>query len=154
MQPSIADMAHIVYQCSIPKDLMECTCDSYMLKLLVSLDGGATLAAIAKKLGLPIKSVSEAANRLLALKLIAPADGVAIHVDQSFMDFLKEQLSIAVGPIAEIIIEDTIKDFGFAMTSFPTYKVADLVALLAQEIQHEDHRRAFQQKMLERIKHN
>ena len=152
MQASPAEMSHTVYRRSIPAELVEYRCTSHMLTLLAALDGRANLTAVAKQTGLPMKSALSAATSLLELQLIQMADGAALYLDQSFIAYLKGELSTAVGPIAEILIEDGIKDLGHTLDAFPAYKAAELVELVAQDIQKEDRRIAFQQKMVARIK--
>jgi hypothetical protein len=152
MQASPAEMSHAVYRRAIPEELVEYRCTSHMLTLLAALDGSANLTAVAKQVGLPMKSVLSAASSLLELQLIQMADGAARYLDQAFMAYLKTELSTAVGPIAEILIEDGIKDLGHSIEAFPVYKAAELVELLAQDIQKEDRRIDFQQKMVARFK--
>ena len=152
MKTSPAEMSHTVYRRTIPGKLADYTCTSHMLILLAALDGGANLTAIAKQVNLPVKDIITAASSLLDLKLIEISDGAALYLDQQFFDFLKAELSVAVGPIAEILIEDGIKDLGHSITAFPVYKAAELVELLAQDIQKEDRRIGFQQKMIACIK--
>ena len=152
MQASPAEMSHAVYKRSIPEELVEYRCTSHMLTVLAALDGSANLTVLAKQIGLPMKSVLSAASSLLELHLIQMADGVACYLDQDFMTYLKAELSTAVGPIAEILIEDGVKDLGHSLDAFPAYKAAELVELLARDIQKEDKRVDFQQKMVTRIK--
>ena len=152
MNVSPAEMSHTVYRRAIPTEIVKYTCTSHMLILLAALDGSANLTAVAKQVNLPMKDILAAASSLLDLKLIEISDGAALYVDQKFFDFLKAELSAAVGPIAEILIEDGIKDLGHSIDAFPVYKAAELVELLAQDIQKEDRRLSFQQKMVARIK--
>jgi hypothetical protein len=152
MQASPAEMSHAVYGRAIPKELVEYRCTSHMLILLAALDGSTNLTAVAKQVDLPMKSVLSAVSTLLDLQLIQMADGAARYLDQAFMAYLKTELSVAIGPVAEILIEDGIKDLGHSPEAFPVYKAAELVELLAQDIQKEDKRLDFQQKMVSRIK--
>ena len=154
MQASPAEMSHAVYKRSIPEELVEYRCTSHMLTVLAALDGSANLTVLAKQIGLPMKSVLSAASSLLELHLIQMADGVACYLDQDFMTYLKAELSTAVGPIAEILIEDGVRDLGHSLDAFPVYKAAELVELLARDIQKEDRRVDFQQKMVARIKNS
>ncbi|WP_419664001.1 hypothetical protein [Desulfosarcina variabilis] len=148
MPLSAAEMSHAVFQPTIPAGLEKYTCTSHMLTLLTALDGSENLAAIAKKSGLPLKDALLATSHLMKANLITIVDGAGQHLDGAFFQELKAELSIAVGPIAEIIIEDSIRDLGHSMDAFPAYQAAELVELLAQEIQKENLRVDFQQKML------
>ena len=68
------------------------------------------------------------------------------------MAFLVSQLSVAIGPLGGIIVEDGLEDLGYTKTNFPTHRTAELVNLLSQEIQREDKRIQFKQVMLKKIK--
>jgi len=152
MQPSSSEISYMIYQCSIPNDLLEFTCDSHMLKVLTALDGATNLGGVAKKAGLPIKMAIAAAAQLLKYKLIEPSSDAAQGLSQEFMIYLHEQLSAAVGPIAEILVEDASRELGYTPDTLPAFKAAELVELLAQDIQRDDKRIAFQQSMVARIK--
>ena len=152
MQPSTPESAYMVYKRVIPSNYFEFKCDSHMLKVLLCLNGKINNASIAKQTGLSLDELTKATSKLLSLDLIASADGDAIYLSRDFMDFLKAQLSIAVGPIAEILIEDSIKDLGHESGRVPQFKAANLVELLSKEIQNGERRMAFQQNMVARIK--
>jgi thiamine biosynthesis protein ThiC len=154
MPLSLTDMAYRVYTHTIPEDNTDFSCNGPMLKVLLALDGHANLAAIAKQIGLPINTVVAAVNRLLSQKLIKPAEGVAVYLNSSFMDTMRAEMSKAVGPIAEIIIEDIVADLGITIQTVPIYRAAELVALLAKEINRDDQKMVFQEKMVELIKNN
>jgi hypothetical protein len=123
-----------------------------MLRLLTALDGTLNLVGVAKKIGLPLKVILAAANQLTSYKLIAPVGGVVQYLAKDFMRYLLEQLSTAVGPIAEILIEDSIKELGYTIETIPIFKAPELVEILAKDIQREDKRLSFKQNMLLRIK--
>jgi hypothetical protein len=148
MPLSAAEMSHAVFHRTIPVELERYTCTSHMLMLLTALDGNENLTMVAKKAGLPMKAALVATSNLLELKLIKIAEGAGRFLDEAFMHRLKAELSIAVGPIAEILIEDGIRDLGHSMDAFPAYRAAELVELLAQDIQKETVRIDFQQTMI------
>lgn len=152
MAPSPSEMSYMIYQCTIPNEPTEYTCTSGMLRLLTALDGTLNLVGVAKKIGLPLKVILAAANQLTSYKLIAPVGGVVQYLAKDFMRYLLEQLSTAVGPIAEILIEDSIKELGYTIETIPIFKAPELVEILAKDIQREDKRLSFKQNMLLRIK--
>jgi hypothetical protein len=65
---------------------------------------------------------------------------------------LKTQLSQAIGPIAEILLEDAVYDLGHDLDRFPASQVAELVDYLAREIQRQDKAIAFKQNILLKIR--
>jgi hypothetical protein len=84
--------------------------------------------------------------------LITPVREAVAALDGDFLNFLRIELSHAVGPIAEILIEDAIYDLGHSISEFPTSQVAELVDLLSREIQREDKTIAFKQKVIKKIR--
>ncbi len=145
-------MALMVFKPSIPDGLFEFKCNTHILKIFLVLDGTDNPAAIAKKTGLPPKAVSEALLQLLNLQLVTAVQEKGAFLDKSFFDFLQIQFSAAVGPVAEFIIEETIKDLGHQVDSFPKAKAADLIMALAKDIQRDDKKMMFKQNMIVRIK--
>ncbi|MFH0785472.1 MAG: hypothetical protein V2B20_26455 [Pseudomonadota bacterium] len=152
MQPSPAEMAQMIFKQSIPDGLFEFKCNTHMLKVLLVLNGTDNPAAISKKTGLPPKAVSDALLQLLNLQLVTAVQENGIFLDRSFLDFLQAQFSAAIGPVAEFIIEETIKDLGHHVDSFPKTKAADLIMALAKDIQREDKKLIFKQNMIVRMK--
>jgi hypothetical protein len=133
-------------------DLGEFSMDSRMLGILMELDGRKSLPEIASRRGLDIETLQTVVTQLLNLKLITPVREAVAALDGDFLNFLRVELSHAVGPIAEILIEDAIYDLGHSISEFPTSQVAELVDLLSREIQREDKTIAFKQKVIKKIR--
>lgn len=152
MQISPSEMANMVFKHMLPDGFFEFKCTSHMLKIFMMLDGTTNMAAISQKTAIPMKAVSEAISQLQDLKLVVTTNEGGAFLDHSFLSYLRAQLSIAVGPVAEILIEDAIKDLGHHIDLFPTVKSADLVVALAKDIQREDKKLEFQRKMIARIR--
>jgi hypothetical protein len=125
--------------------------DSQALTFFVEVDGQKTVAEIADKCGLAPDEVREIVNRLLEAALVEPLQARAAVVDRQFMKFLQRQLSVAIGPIAGVIIEDTLADLGLRIDAVPTHQAPELVELLAREIQREQQRIEFKQSMVKII---
>lgn len=142
----------MVFQRVTRNDSGEFSMDSRMLTLLMEIDGKRSLGEIALKKRLQIKELKATLSRLLQLKLIMPVQPAVSTIDQDFLNFLRLQLSQAVGPIAEILIEDAIADLGHNLSSFPTNQVAELVDLLSKEIQREDKAMIFKQNIVSKIR--
>ncbi|MBP1742246.1 MAG: hypothetical protein H6Q48_4539 [Deltaproteobacteria bacterium] len=152
MDISSGDISAIVFRRIVREDAGEYSFDAQMLKLFMELDGKKSLAAISKKTGLKMSTVREAANKLLRLKLIEQvAEAVAV-VDADFMDALKRALSLAIGPLAPILIEDAVNELGQSATRFPTRRAPELVESLSREIAREDKRAVFKVAMVRKIK--
>jgi hypothetical protein len=145
-------LATLVYRRLQRDDLGEFAMDSHMLTVLMDLDGRRSMAEIARSRGISAQALQAIVARLLDLRLIAPVEAAAAHLDADFIVFLKSQMSQAVGPIAEILLEDAVYDLGHQMDQFPANQVAELVDYLAREIQRQDKAIAFKQNVLLKIR--
>ena len=146
------DISAMVYKPVVKDDLGNFSLDGHMLSVLMALDGQLTLEQVVQKTGLNMATMREAAAKLQKLNLIAPIEKAVNSVDKDFMDFLIAELSMAIGPIAEVIVEDGIEDLGYHSNNFPTNKIAELINLLAQEIQRDEKKSEFKQNMVQKIK--
>jgi hypothetical protein len=152
MDVSSGDISAMVFGRILRDDLGEFSLDGHMLMVLMELDGKKNLATIAKKMGLNMVTMRTTILKLLQLKLIEPLEDAVSVVDEDFFDFLNNQLSLSIGPIAEVIIEDTVNDLGHSPSKFPSHLAAELVDLLSREIQREEKRSIFKKNMVDKIR--
>ncbi len=152
MDISSGDISAIVFSRVVREETAEYSFDTRMLTLFMELDGKKSLAVISRKTGLKMSSIREAASKLLKLRLIEEVAEAISCVDEDFMDALKRELSLAIGPLAQILIEDAVNDLGQSVARFPTRKAPELVESLSREIQREDKKTAFKQSMVRKIK--
>jgi hypothetical protein len=128
--------------------------DAQMLNALMELDGKKTVGAVADKMGLDMNAMHRLIYRLVGIRLIEPVGAAVATVNGEFFDYLRHQLSTAVGPIAGILIEDGVNDIGHDLSRFPRKHAAELVELLSRDIQREDKRNQFKKNMLKYINDN
>ncbi|MDJ0622892.1 MAG: hypothetical protein QNJ17_07990 [Desulfocapsaceae bacterium] len=152
MDLSSGGVAGLVFKQAIRGDLGKLSLDGQMLSVLMSFDGKKTLGQVAQQSGINLGAIRPIVARLIKYKLIEPVETQENVVDQDFMTFLISQLSVAIGPLGGIVVEDGLEDLGYTKTNFPTHRTAELVNLLSQEIQREDKRIQFKQVMLKKIK--
>jgi hypothetical protein len=152
MDVSSGDISAMVFGRVLRDDLGEFSLDGHMLRLLMELDGKKNLAMIAKKMGINMGTMRTLVLKLLQLKLIEPLEDAVSMVDEDFLDFLNNQLSLSIGPIAELIIEDIVNELGYSLPKFPSHRAAELVDLLSREIQREEKRRDFKKNMVDKIR--
>ncbi|MBF0573493.1 MAG: hypothetical protein HQK69_07010 [Desulfamplus sp.] len=69
-----------------------------------------------------------------------------------FWERLENELSRAIGPIASIVIDDSISEFNMPREKFPTKFLYSLVEKVAAEINSNAEKTQFQKAMLEVIK--
>jgi len=134
-------------------DIREFSMDSKMLKTLFELDGKKPLKEIADNLGLSIEELGHVVSRLLDLGLIEPlVDTTTSTVNHHFFSCLRKELSLAIGPIADLLIEDALVGLHYGVSDFPVTLAPELVYMLARQIQKKQNRIVFQQNMLQKLK--
>ena len=152
MDISSGDISALVFRRLVREDIGEVSFDNQMLMIFMELDGKKNLAVIAKKTGLKMSSVREAANKLMHLDLIELVEDAISALDRDFLDYLRRELSLAIGPLAEVLIEDAMNDMGYSTERFPAQRAAELVEMLGKEIHREDKKAAFRQNLVLKIK--
>ncbi len=147
------DIALLVFRRVVRSNIGNVSLDSQMLDVLMELDGKKNLGSIVKKTGMTTGNLREAVSKLLKLNLIENViEGAGTFLDDDFMSYLNEQLALAIGPVAEIIIEDAVSELGYRMSQIPSHKIAELIDLLSRDIQREERKESFKLNMVKRIK--
>jgi hypothetical protein len=152
MDLSSGDISALVFKPVVRDDLGNFSLDGHMLTVLMTLDGKKNLGQVAQQAGLNMATLREAVGKLADLKLIETVQDTRHVIDQDFISYLISEMSMAIGPLGEVIVEDGLEDLGFSKTNFPTHRAAELVNLLAQEIQREEKRTEFKQNMVKKIR--
>ena len=148
------DIYPLIFRRAPSRDLGEFSLDSNMLGLLVELDGKRSLAVIAGKMGLDTGTLRRLISRLLSMRLVEPVGRRVSVLSNSFFEYLSVELSLALGPIADVLIEEAVHDLGQTRSGFSRTHAPELVDLLAREIQREDKMLVFKQDMLKKIREN
>jgi hypothetical protein len=152
MDISSGDISFMVFRRVTRDDAGEFSLDGQMLSVLMELDGKKSFAVVAKNAGLSMGIIRRVVSKLFKLNLIEPVEEAISRLDEDFFDYLKSQLAVAIGPIAEVIIEDVVIDLGQSLSQFPSYRAAELIDLISREIQREEKRNSFKQHMLNKIR--
>ncbi len=149
---SSGDISSMIYKRKVRDDLGDFSLNGQTLLILMELDGKATLGALAAKTGLSMGAVRELIANLLKLGLIEKVEKEIIPVDNDFFRKLLDELALAIGPIASVLIEDEVHEFGHDVNSFPSYLVTELVDRLAGEIRREEKKEDFIKNMVNTIR--
>ena len=128
------------------------TLDSSLLNVFLQLDGKKNLGTIAQKTGLNMGEMRDAISKLLHLKIVESAAENVLMADDEFFNFLNTQLSLAIGPLAEVLIEDEIANMDHDISNFPAFRAAELVELLAMAIKREEKKSVFKLSMVNKLK--
>lgn len=146
------DFSALVFKASVDIDIEELSLDRQMLKVLITLDGKQNLVSVSRSLNMDMETLKEVLTRLHHLQLIEKVENAVPLLTKGFCDFLAFQLSMALGPIAEFLVEDEIREFGDDSSKIPFTRAAELVNLLARQIPREEKKIVFQQAMAQKIK--
>jgi hypothetical protein len=123
-----------------------------MLAVFIELDGKAPLGVVARKAGLNMGTMREIIAKLMQNGLVEKVDKETVTLDLDFFDYLVAQLSLAIGPIAQVLIEDEIHKLGHEISQFPGHRVADLIRNLAREIRRKEKKGVFLKMMANKIR--
>lgn len=146
------DISKLVLKRTVRADLGEVSLDSQMLQVLMELDGRKTIGQIAQSLNMTLKDLRAILGRLYQLRLCEIARNAIPSLGKEFFRFLSAELSRAMGPIADVVIEDEISDMGQSQAHFPAHRAAELVDVLARQILREERKVAFQQAMVKKLR--
>jgi hypothetical protein len=146
------DMAKLVLKRTVRADLGEVSLDSEMLQVMMELDGTKNLGHVAQSLNMNLKQLRLILNRLYKLHLCETAKEATPKLDKSFFNYLSAELARAMGPIADVVIEDEISEMGENQLKFPSHRAAELVDLLARQILREERKVVFQQAMVRKLR--
>ncbi|MBU2487820.1 MAG: hypothetical protein KKA60_00355 [Proteobacteria bacterium] len=146
------DLSRRIFKRLIKGGLGEYSLDGQMIAVLVELDGQKTVGAIAEGSKIPPDVMRRVLAKLLQLKVIESVEVSVRILDEDFLAVLNRELSLAIGPIAEVVMEDAAADLGQNLDIFPGNQAAELVDYISQEITRDDRRNTFRQNMAAEIR--
>lgn len=146
------DISRLVFRQVLKKGAGDISIDGKLLGIFLELDGKKELGAIAHTAGMQMGEMGAVISRLLDLELVEAVGRQGAFVDQDFLDYLRRQLAIAVGPIADVLVEDHINEAGYPFSHVPVSQAPILVDALAREIQREEKMKAFKINMVKKMR--
>ena len=152
MDFSSSEISSTVFKRIVRDDIGEFSLDHRMLAVFMELDGKTPLNMVAQKAGLNMSTMREIIAKLMRNGLVEKVGKAIVTLDKDFLDYLVAQLSIAIGPIAQVLIEDEIHDLGHAISRFPGHRVAELVDNLARDIRRKGKKDVFLKMMATKIR--
>ena len=145
------DISGLIFKYITRDSLVKFSLDGQLLSVLTELDGRKSLAMIANTKGLSMDKIRNIIYEMLQLDLIEPVEDVGLMLDKEFFNYLNKQLSLAVGPIAGLLIKDTVSSIGCNLTQFPKDMVPELISNLASQIDDKEKRSEFQRNVFNKI---
>lgn len=144
---------HTLYYRKITRiDSNEICLDADMIRLLIAIDDSKQIGQIAAEVGMHDATLQATIHKLLELKLIEPVQKSGKAIGGSFVKSLKSHLARAVGPMAEILLDDVVADMRIPLAEISKDRAAELISALAVEIPDEETRVQFTKSMLNLIK--
>jgi len=130
------------------KDPQPVSLDADMIRLLLVIDEHKSLYQIAAEVEMDAATFKKTFQRLLEQGLIETAPKKAPHLDKTFLHTVRLNLSRAIGPMAQIVLEDTVAEMHLDPSGIPVDQAADLINHLALEIPDEGTRIQFKKAMI------
>ena len=137
-----------------PPDSNEIRLNADMIRLLMVIDENKDLLQISNESGMDISMLNHILSKLLKLKLIEPVEKKTQFLSKKFIEAMKTNLSQAVGPMAHIIIEDTVAEMELKMSEIPGHQAAELISNIAREVPEENKQIEFKKTMIKIMKKN
>jgi len=139
---------------AVPADSNEIRLNADMIRLLMIIDENKDLLQISNEVGMDISMLNQILSKLLELKLIEPVEKRNRFLSKKFLEDLRLNLSQAIGPMAQILIEDTVAEMELKMSEIPGHQVAELISNIAREVPEENNQIEFKKTMIEIMKKN
>jgi hypothetical protein len=133
-------------------DNKEVLLDADMIRLLIAIDETKALGRISQEIAMSPDKLSVTLEKLLKIKLVEPVRKNGAGLGDQFIAVLKHHLSLAVGPMAQILLEDAMSEMNLSGKEIPPNQAAELISMLAVDIPDEDVRMQFKKAMLPLIK--
>ena len=146
------DISKLVFKRVARKDSGNVSIDTRALEVLMEMNGKQNIGVIAQKTGMNMADMRSVVSGLVKQNLIQPSSNGVRMLGKEFNQALEAELALAVGPIAEVLIEDAVSDLGLKPGQIPLSKAAELVELISRDIQREEKKSAFIKTMIGVIK--
>ena len=146
------DISPMVFRQVFRENGEKVSLNSKLLRVFLELDGKKALDTVARNIGLSMADMRSVVIKLIDLQLIEKVENDIPFLDSEFFNLLQAQLLLAVGPIADILIEEELGEFGYTTERFPADQAAKLVERLSLNIQRTDKKEAFLVSVVEIMK--
>jgi hypothetical protein len=140
--------ASLYFRKRIRKDLAPVSLDADMIRLLLAIDERKSLHQIAAEVEMDAPAFKNNLKRLLEQGLIEPVPKTAARVDRRFLPFLRMNLARVIGPMADIVVDDTMAELRLDAAALPLNQAAEIINRVALEIPDEDGRIRFKKSMI------
>lgn len=145
------DFPRLYFRKVIRDDIGRVSMDADMMRLLMVVDENKNVTQIAKESGMKLANLETALSNLIKAGLLERVERVVEYLNDNFLLELKENLTIAIGPMADLIIEDILDEMDLPESEVPKYLGAELIHNLASQIPRKEKRLQFQEVMMAKL---
>jgi hypothetical protein len=132
----------------IRRDIQNVALDADMIRLLLAINEQKSLYQIAAEVEMDSATFKTTLRRLLEQGLIESVRRSTPLLGRTFLQLLQLNLARAIGPMAQIVIDDGLAEMRFDPAGIPADQAADLVNRIALEIPDETLRARFKKSMI------
>jgi hypothetical protein len=133
----------------------EWTFNVTILNVLYEIDGKSTLFEISQKLKLNDDAIKKIIYYLYRIRLIELVKNKNTNngdtLGSNFFDFIEDEFTNVVGPVANLMIDEILDDMGFDRASFPKKRVSELIQNLILECNDSPEKKHFIKIMMGKI---
>ena len=134
MDKSLQKLSEMTFKQSENVNISDLSLSVKMLNIFWAMDGTRDFKTVAREDAYDLEELAANVQTLMGMGLLEANQVMPGFVDKQTLDILTQNLSRAIGPVADILVEDAISDLGFSLSSLPNHKLEQLVDHLAREI--------------------
>jgi hypothetical protein len=148
MDPTAEGITSLYYRKRIRKDIQNVSLNADMIRLLLAIDERKSIYQIAAEVELSSAALRENLSKLVQQGLVEAVLTDAPIADKMFLEAVRLNLSRVIGPMAEILIEESMADLKISPSGIQLNQAAELINHVALEIPDEKSRIRFKKSML------
>ncbi|MBW1981523.1 MAG: hypothetical protein JRJ12_09890 [Deltaproteobacteria bacterium] len=151
MEFSSRELPGLFFRKVIRDDMGNVSLDPQMMRLLLAIDENKPISQVAKEVGMNLPTLRENLIKLANTGLVEHVEKDGEVLKEEFIHSLKDALTVAVGPMADLLIEEGIDEIGVSQSRISKHLAPELINYLARQIPREDKRIEFQKAMIKKI---
>jgi DNA-binding MarR family transcriptional regulator len=140
--------ARLYFRKRLRTDLAAVSLDADMIRLLLAIDERKSLYQIAAEVDMDAAAFKQNLKKLLEQGLIETVQKTAALVDRRFLPSLRVSLARLIGPMADIVVEETLAELRLDAAALPVDQAAEVIRLAALEIPDDDSRIRFKKSIV------
>ena len=154
---TVNEIASMAYKVAPGRDISAYKNNLQMFNIITAMDGKRSVSTIAKENFYEVSELADKVKQLVDEGVLVPAHGggggtgSAKGVDPVFFQTMQTELTKLLGPVAGMLIKDTVRKMGHDIGTFPSGKCEELIETLAKYIQNAGKASTFKQIMAAKL---